>query len=72
VPQPSHVLLATGVGEEDARGALRFSLGTTSGEEDVDLLVEVLPEVVERARAAGLASAGIGTSRSRLTQEAHG
>ncbi|MBI9116068.1 cysteine desulfurase family protein [Sanguibacter suaedae] len=72
VPQPSHVLLASGVGEEDARGALRFSLGTTSSEEDVDLLVEVLPEVVERARAAGLASAGIGAGRSRQAQEAHG
>lgn len=71
VPQPSHVLLAMGVGEDDARGALRFSLGTTSTDADVDLLLEVLPDVVARAAAAGLASAGLGTSRTRTTQEAH-
>ena len=53
VPQPSHVLLAMGVPERDARGALRFSLGRTSTDDDVAALVAVLPEVVERARAAG-------------------
>ncbi|MDM7856525.1 cysteine desulfurase family protein [Cellulomonas alba] len=55
VPRPSHVLLAMGVDEVDARGALRFSLGHTSSAADVDALVEALPGVVERARAAGLA-----------------
>jgi cysteine desulfurase len=59
VPQPSHVLLAMGVSAEDARGALRFSLGHTSTEADVDALVSVIGEVVERARTAGLASAGL-------------
>nr|WP_275405081.1 cysteine desulfurase family protein [Sediminihabitans luteus] len=57
VPQPSHVLLAMGVDEADARGALRFSLGATSTHEDVAHLLRVLPGVVERASAAGLASA---------------
>lgn len=61
VPQPSHVLLAIGVDEHDARGALRFSLGRTSTSADVDALLEVLPGAVERARAAGLASAGLDT-----------
>ena len=63
VPQPSHVLLAMGIEEKVARGALRFSLGNTSSVEDVDLLLEVLPQAVERASAAGLASAGVGHSR---------
>ena len=54
VPQPSHVLLAMGLDEVDARGALRFSLGHTSSEGDVDALVEAIGPVVERARAAGL------------------
>jgi cysteine desulfurase len=58
VPQPSHVLLAMGLAEDDARGALRFSLGRTSTRADVDALVEVLAEVAERARAAGLAASG--------------
>lgn len=59
VPQPSHVLLAMGVEELVARGALRFSLGNTSALSDVDLLLDVLPQAVERASAAGLASAGM-------------
>jgi cysteine desulfurase len=59
VPQPSHVLLAMGVEEHDARGALRFSLGHTSTAADVDALVDVLPGAVARAQAAGLASAGL-------------
>ena len=57
VPRPSHVLLACGVDPIVARGALRLSLGRTSTRADVDALLAVLPEVVERARAAGMASA---------------
>lgn len=67
VPQPSHVLLALGVDEDDARGALRFSFGATSSESDVDLLLEVLPDVVARATSAGLAS--VGTRRPRTDRE---
>jgi cysteine desulfurase len=54
VPEPSHVLLAMGVDERQARGSLRFSLGRTSTQADVDALVEVVGPVVERARQAGL------------------
>lgn len=57
VPQPSHVLLAVGVPEAQARGALRFSFGWSSTDADVDRVLEVLPGAVERARAAGLVSA---------------
>lgn len=56
VPQPSHVLLALGLTEHEARGALRFSFGATSTSADVARVLDVLPGVVERARAAGLAS----------------
>ncbi|MEU4363998.1 cysteine desulfurase family protein [Promicromonospora sp. NPDC023987] len=56
VPQPSHVLLAMGVPETEARGALRFTLGATSTAADVDRLVTALPQVVARAQAAGLVS----------------
>jgi cysteine desulfurase len=54
IAQPSHVLLAMGANEELARGSLRFSLGRTSTEADIDALLEALPAVVTRARAAGL------------------
>ena len=53
VPQPSHVLLAMGIPEAEARGALRLSLGHTSTEADVDAFLAALPGVVERARRAG-------------------
>jgi cysteine desulfurase len=56
VPQPSHVLLAMGRDEEQARSSLRFSLGHTSTDADVDALGEAIGPVVERARAAGIAS----------------
>ncbi|MGE3191937.1 MAG: cysteine desulfurase family protein [Microbacteriaceae bacterium] len=56
VPEPSHVLLAMGLSEADARGALRFTLGPETSEADVDSLLAVLPGVVEQARAAGLAA----------------
>ncbi|GEK22740.1 cysteine desulfurase family protein [Cellulomonas xylanilytica] len=58
VPRPSHVLLAMGVDELAARGALRFSLGHPSTAADVDALLAALPGVVDRARAAGLATVG--------------
>jgi cysteine desulfurase len=54
VPQPSHVLIAMGMPEQQARGSLRFSLGHTSTRADVLTLVDAIGPVVERARAAGL------------------
>lgn len=57
VASPSHVLIAMGVEPWQARSSLRFSLGHTSTESDIDTLLTVLPQVIERARAAGLAGA---------------
>jgi len=54
VPQPSHVLLAMGYDEIAARGSLRFSLGHTSTDADVDRLLAALPAVHERAQRASL------------------
>ncbi|MQY12132.1 IscS-like cysteine desulfurase [Streptomyces sp. RB5] len=54
VAQPSHVLLASGVDPDLARGTLRFSLGHTSTKAEVDALEAALGPAVERARAAGL------------------
>ena len=53
VTEPSHVLLALGRTEAEARSALRFSLGHSSTPADVEALGRALPEVVARARAAG-------------------
>jgi len=47
---PSHVLLAIGLSKELANGSIRFSLGRSSSDEDVDEVLRVLPDAVERAR----------------------
>lgn len=54
VAETSHVLLALGIPEEEAAGALRFTLGAASSDDEVDALLRELPSVLERARAAGL------------------
>jgi cysteine desulfurase len=56
IAQPSHVLIAMDAGVERARGSLRFSLGHTSTEADVESVIEAIGPVVERARRAGLVS----------------
>jgi len=58
VPQPSHVLLAMGIDEDDARGSLRLTLGRTSTDADVDALLAALPGAIDRARRARGASRG--------------
>ena len=52
VAEPSHVLLAMGADDSRARGSLRFSLGHTSTQPEVDALGQVIREVVARARRA--------------------
>jgi len=49
--EPSHVLLAIGLAHEEAHGSLVFTMGKQNSEEDVDYVLEVLPDVVKRLRA---------------------
>ncbi|QWC84840.1 cysteine desulfurase [Nocardioidaceae bacterium] len=53
VPEASHVLLAMGRTEAEARSGLRFSLGHTSTAADVAALAGAIGAAVERGRAAG-------------------
>ena len=55
--EPSHVLLAMGIPHEVCRGSLRFSLGRENKPEDIDYVLSVLPEIVERIRAMSPLSA---------------
>jgi cysteine desulfurase len=48
--EPSHVLTAMGLTADQARASLRFSLGKQNTAEDVDLLLSILPETVQRLR----------------------
>jgi cysteine desulfurase len=49
--QPSHVLTAIGLPHEEAHGSLVFTLGKQNQNEDVDYVLEILPDVVKRLRA---------------------
>jgi len=49
--EPSHVLLAIGLKHEEAHGSLLFTLGRQNTEEDVDYVVNALPDIVKRLRA---------------------
>lgn len=46
----SHVLMAIGLKEVEAHGSLRLTLSYKNREDDIDYVLEVLPEVVERLR----------------------
>ncbi len=48
--EPSHVLLALGQSAEIARGSLRLTLGRDNTEEEVEYLLGVLVELVQRLR----------------------
>ena len=52
VQEASHVLLAMGRTEKEARASLRFSLGTANTEADIEYLRTCIKRVIERARAA--------------------
>lgn len=48
--EPSHVLLAIGLKPEESHGSLRLTLGHENTQEDVDYVVSVLPEIVNKLR----------------------
>jgi len=53
---PSHVLMATGVGPELAHGSIRFSLGRDSTEEEVDYVVSRIGPIIARLRSMSTVS----------------
>lgn len=48
---PSHVLMNMGMDHQQAHGSLRMTLGRGTTEKDIDYVLEVLPEIVDRLRA---------------------
>ncbi len=48
--EPSHVLVALGLNQDNGRGAIRFSLGKFNTKEEVDYVLETLPAQVEKLR----------------------
>lgn len=47
---PSHVLMSIGLTHEIAHGSLRLSLSDFTTEEEIDYVIEKLPEIVQRLR----------------------
>ena len=64
IAQSSHVLLAMGRTEREAASTMRFSLGHSSTADDIDALIEHLPEAITRARTARRETAGLATPGS--------
>ena len=56
--EPSHVLMAMGLDKNAARASLRFSLMKTATEADIEHVLQVVPEAVERLRALSPVVAG--------------
>ena len=52
VQEASHVLMAMGMDEKEARSSLRFSLGTANTDTDIEYLQTCIKRVIDRARAA--------------------
>lgn len=55
---PSHVLLGIGVPVEYAHGSIRISMGRDTAEEDIDYVIEVLPEIIKKIRKMSTVDAG--------------
>jgi cysteine desulfurase len=49
--EPSHVLTAIGLSQEQAKSSLRFSLGRHTTESEIDIALDVIPAAVAQLRA---------------------
>lgn len=56
--EPSHVLMATGVGPELAHGSIRFSIGSYTTAEEIDFVIKEVPAVIKRLRGYSTISQG--------------
>ena len=64
-PEPSHVIRALGFGEARALGAVRFGLGRSTSEEEIDAVTEMLVRELERLRGMSPLWQERGRARSR-------
>ena len=63
--EPSHVLTAIGLSDDEARSTLRFSLGRNTKPEEIETAIRVIPRAVERIRALSPRSPGASNARMR-------
>ena len=60
---PSHVLVAMGLSAEDAHASVRFSLGESNDDADIDAILRAVPQIVAKLRALGGTSGSEGAGR---------
>ncbi|MEM2143440.1 MAG: cysteine desulfurase family protein [Candidatus Thorarchaeota archaeon] len=49
--EPSHTLIATGLIHEEAHGSLQITTGRFNRDDEIDILIEAIPEVISRLRS---------------------
>lgn len=69
--EPSYVQLAMGVKHEEAHGSLQFTFGRWSTDEDVDMVLEVLPGIVERLRKMSAFKPGMEYDKEEFGHHGH-
>ena len=57
--EPSHVLKAMGLSSHRAQNSIRFSLGASNTDEQIDRVIEILPRVVAKLRTLSPAGARV-------------
>lgn len=70
--EPSYVQIAMGIKHEEAHGSLQFTFGRWSTEEDVDLVLEVLPPIVKRLREMSAFKPGMKYEKEEFGHHGHG
>jgi cysteine desulfurase len=65
--EPSHVLMAVGVGPELAHGSIRFSLGWGITMEDIEYIIDTVPPIIARFRAMSTVSSAPSTMPPTLS-----
>ena len=48
--EPSHVLIAMGMKHEDAHGSIRMTLSKFTTEEEIEYILQVLPDIIKKSR----------------------
>ncbi|HTQ24905.1 MAG TPA: cysteine desulfurase family protein [Candidatus Binataceae bacterium] len=66
--EPSHVLLAMGLGRDEARSSLRLSIGWSTTADEIDRAAEIIARVWRRVRAAEPLASAVSTRPNAATE----
>ena len=66
---PSHVLVALGLGPEDTHSSARMTLGKYTTEEEINRVLDILPKVVERLRKISGSGQNKGEAKKKLPED---